>query len=171
MKRTIVLVAMIALGLVLPQVAYGQLQPTELDKVYRDETHCLVAPEILSDENESISCYCRDAVVDARYIYFTYMRTGKDPNLNGPLLSIQSHAQRMCGEDYDIWEATTSEDWKWDGPEVVRVYPPDGEIEQITPDSRGFRLVRYEVQLVYHDQQGRVTKVENFQAHERLPVP
>ncbi len=76
----------------------------------------------------------------------------------------------MCGKSYHVHEATMKENWKWNGPEVVRDYPPDSEIEHISPDSNGFRLVKYKVRLVYRDSQGRVMKVENFTAAEKLPV-
>src|SRR5215472_9285331 len=62
---------------------------TDLDKIYGDESHCLVAPEVRSEKDKPISCYCRDAVTDARYVYKTYVLTGKDPNLNGTFLALQ----------------------------------------------------------------------------------
>jgi len=58
--------------------------PSDLDKVYADESHCLTSPEIRSDEDNPISCFCRDAIVEARYLYFTYVSIDaphSDPNV------------------------------------------------------------------------------------------
>lgn len=143
---------------------------TELDKVYGDESHCLVGPEIRGDKDSSISCYCRDAIVDARYVYQTYLTTGKDRNLNGTYLTLVSKAEQMCGEGLvAINEAASSRDWRWNGPEVTRTYPSDSKIEQIRPDSKGFRTVEYLVQVTYRDKHGRITKVDNFTARDILP--
>ncbi len=151
--------------------ARAQDSATAMDKTYADESHCLVAPEIRSDNDNPISCYCRDAIADARYVYFTYLFSGKDANLNGAFLALQQQAKKMCGENYDvIVKATETESWKWSGPEVVRSYPPDSDIKRINPDKNGFRLVKYNVRLTYLDPQGRVTKVENFTALDRLPA-
>ena len=142
---------------------------TQMDKVYADESHCLVAPEIRRNSDNPISCYCRDAIMDARYVWGNYLLTGKDRNLNGAYLVLWGHAEQMCGKHYDFIKVTQTEDWQWNGPQVTRKYPPDSEIEQIKPDSRGFRTVKYEVRLNYRDRQGRVAKVENFTAFELLP--
>ena len=138
-----------------------------MDKTYMDESHCLVGPEIRSDEDNPISCYCRDAIANARYVYFTYLLPAKDRNLNGTLLELQYHAHEMCG--YGVWEAITTETWKWNGPEVARTYPPDSETAKIKP-VKGFRTVEYKVRLTYRDSQARVTKVENFAAWEMVPA-
>jgi hypothetical protein len=140
-----------------------------LNKVYEDETHCLVGPEIRGEKDNSISCYCRDGLTDARYVYQTYLRSGKDRNLNGTLLTLWNHAAQMCGEGYGVVRAAEDGDWRWDGPEVIRVYPPDRRIAQIRPDSDGLRTVTYEVRLTYRDKQGQATKVETFSAAEKLP--
>jgi hypothetical protein len=124
---------------------------TALDKIYKDETHCLVGAEIRSDSDEPISCYCRDALSDARYVYQTYLFSGKDLNLNGTYLTLWSHAAQECGKDFDVSRATHDADWRWNGPEVVRTYPTDREIEQLKPDRFGFRTVRYKIELVYPD--------------------
>jgi hypothetical protein len=148
--------------------AYGQDQPPmNLDTIYRDESHCLVAPEIRSAADRPISCYCRDAVANMRYVYRTYLLTGKDRNLNGTYLALWDQARRECGDGYDVLKE--AEESQWNGPEVTRKYPPDGVIEQMKPDSKGFRSVKYEVRLTYRDPQGRVTKVETFSAVEKLP--
>ena len=83
--------------------AHGQAN--SLDNVYVDESHCLLPLEVRSDKDNRISCYCRDAIADARYVYFTYLLPGKDRNLNGILLVLEIHARRMCGENYDVVEA------------------------------------------------------------------
>ncbi|HTC92876.1 MAG TPA: hypothetical protein VK699_05435 [Terriglobales bacterium] len=134
---------------------------TELNKVYADESHCLTGPEIKSDSDNSISCYCRDALVDMRYVYRTYVVTGKDNNLAGVVLALQTHAQQMCGGNYNVW-VVSEEQWRWNGPEVVRIYPSDEEIEKLKPNAKGFRTVRYRVQLLHRDTKGEVIRVDNF---------
>jgi hypothetical protein len=57
-------------------VAHGQF-PSDLDKLYADESHCLVSPEIRSDKDNSISCFCRDAIADALYLDFTQKRVSQ----------------------------------------------------------------------------------------------
>jgi len=49
-----------------------------MDEVYLDQTHCLASPEIRGDKDAPISCFCRDAIAEARYVYFTYILSGKD---------------------------------------------------------------------------------------------
>ena len=149
----------------------GQLENiNKMDKVYRDESHCLVAPEIRGEKDNSISCFCRDAIMDARYVYENYLLKGKDRNLNGTYLTLEDHARQMCGEKYDVYNATQAEGWQWEGPQVKREYPPDTEILKIKPNSNGFRTVGYKVHLMYFDKGGRVIKVEDFMAAEKLPA-
>jgi hypothetical protein len=163
----LVLVALVVWEVVSPRSGRAQVDaPINLDKVYTDESHCLVDPEIRSAADKPSSCYCRDAIADARYVRQTYLKTGKDRNLNGIYLVLEVWAGQRCGDGYDVLKAEES---KWNGPEVRRTYPPNSSIEKIKPDSNGFRTVTYEVQLTYRDQQGRVTKVENFRAAEKLP--
>jgi len=138
MKKPITLVVL-ALSLSFPRATRAQDWATEMDKIYADQGHCLALPEIRSDKDNPISCYCRDAIVDARYVYFTYLLPGKDRNLNGIFLALQMHAQGICGKNMDdVMKATETENWKWGGPEVVRNYPPDSEIKRMSPDSNGF---------------------------------
>src|SRR6266536_583125 len=40
-----------------------------LDDIYREEGRCLTGPEIRDDKDSAISCYCRDAILDVRYVY------------------------------------------------------------------------------------------------------
>jgi hypothetical protein len=107
--------------------------------------------------------------MDARYVYQNYLITEKDRNLNGAYLGLCDYALQMCGEQYDVLKATETKGWLWNGPQVTRKYPPEREINQIQPDSKGFRTVDYKVRLTYRDLRGIVTKVENFTALERLP--
>jgi hypothetical protein len=141
-----------------------------LEKIYSDESRCLVAPEIRGETDDSISCFCRDAITDARYVHQNYLINGKDRNLIGVYLALLDHVWRMCGAHFDALESTQAKDWRWSGPEVTRDYPPDSEIDQIRADSKGFRSVRYSVQLTYRDPGGRVTRVENFTALDLLPA-
>jgi hypothetical protein len=149
--------------------SYAGEQRNKMDKVYLDESHCLVAPEIRGERDSSISCFCRDATMDARYLYQTYLLSGKDRNLNGAYLGLVDHAQRICGEKYDIYQATQAKWWQWEGPQVKREYPPDAEIVKIKPDSKGFRTVEYKVHLTSFDKEGHVIRVEDFVAAEKLP--
>lgn len=73
-----------------------------MDKVFQDETHCLTSPEIRSDKDSPISCFCRDAIADARYVYTSYLTSWKDRNLNGVFLVLQPHAAETCGKDIDV---------------------------------------------------------------------
>jgi hypothetical protein len=139
-----------------------------LHMVYSDESHCLVAPELRGKIDDPISCYCRDAIIDARYVYETYLRTGGDGNLNGAYLTLEHHAQQMCGEQYDVVKAIQTKGWQWSGPQVTREYPPEREINQIQPDSKGFRTVEYKVHLTYRDPGGHVTRVETLTGLDKL---
>lgn len=164
---------MLVRTVVLPQPMLGQDSETALNKIYKDESHCLVAPEIRSEKDNPISCYCRDAIVDARYVHYTYVDSGKDRNLSGVVLTLVGNIEQMCGEtgkNLNGWEPLLARNWKWDGPEVVRSYPPDSEIDRIAPDSAWFRNVRYKLRLIFHDQQGQLSRVENFSALDRLPT-
>jgi hypothetical protein len=169
--RTYVRVFMpLSLGMVFRGMIRTQDFGKTLDQIYKDETHCLVGPEIRNEKDKPVSCYCRDALTDARYVYQTYLLTGKDRNLNGTYLALQSYAAQMCGEGYDVLRVAQDADWRWTGPEVIRKYPPDSEIEQLKPDSHGWRTVEYKVELVYRDPRGRpVAKVESFTAVDRFP--
>jgi hypothetical protein len=141
-----------------------------MNKIYSEESHCLLAPELRGKEDNPISCYCRDSILDARYVYGNYVLTGKDRNLNGAYLTLEDHARQMCGEQYDVLKALQAENWRWDGPQVTREYPPEKELLKIQPDSKGFRTVEYKVHLLYLDKGGRVKKVENRSAVDRLPT-
>jgi len=169
MKNRIVLV-LVVLALPFSHTTRAQDWAPAMDKVYADESHCLVLPEIRSDKDNPITCYCRDAIEGARYVWFTYVLSGKDQNLNGPLFTLEIRAKELCGESFDVHKAMVTKNWRWSGPEVVRNYPSDSEIKRISPDSKGFRLVKYKVRLIYRDPQGRVMKIENFTALDRLPV-
>jgi len=150
---------------------------SELNKVYADESHCLILPEIRNEEDSPISCHCRDAIVDARYVWHTYLvpptsgpLRGRDENLYGTELTLQINATRMCGETYDVHKAVDAKDWKWNGPEVVRTYPPDEVLRQIKPDSHGMVHYEYTVVLLYRDSSGRVVRTESFTAGEMEPL-
>jgi len=141
----------------------------KMDKVYSDESHCLVSAELRVKKDNSISCYCRDAIMDARYVYENYLSTGKDPNLNGAYLALWDHVQQVCGQNCEFLKATQTKEWQWNGPQVTREYPPENEINKIQPDTNGFRIVEYKVHLTYIDAGGLATKVESFSAVEKLP--
>ena len=75
----------------------------------------------------------------------------------------------MCGEKFDVYNATQNTEWQWNGPQVMREYPPEKEINEIQPDSKGFRTVVYKVRVIYHDSKGIIIKTENFPTLDRLP--
>lgn len=142
---------------------------SELDNIYKDEGHCLVGPEIRSDKDNHISCYCRDAIVDARYVHYTYVDSNRDRNLNGVVLTLVGHIQQMCGregDNFNGWEPLLDRNWKWNGPEVVRTYPPDDVLRQMKPDSRGLIHYEYTVVLLQRDSSGQVVKTESFTAKD-----
>jgi hypothetical protein len=139
----------------------------ELNEIYDDESHCLRSPEI-SNKGNSISCYCRDSLVDIGYVYHNYVITGKDDNLVGIVLALEVYARQMCGESYDVL-SPQKENWRWNGPEVTRTYLPDAEVERFTPDDKGWRTVPYAVRITYRNSAGSIERLENFTALERLP--
>lgn len=147
-----------------------------MNGVYEDEGHCLTAPEIRGDKDAPISCYCRDAIASARYVFLTYLLPGKDDNLSGVVLSLQEIVSQKCGQqDYSvIHDETESQSWKWNGPEVVRTYPPDDVVARISPEMKdgkpAGRWVPFTVQLVYRDAQGHVTRTENYSSREWEPI-
>jgi hypothetical protein len=127
----VVLLAGIAFGrgkeAVRPESNSTSANATTMDEIYKDESHCLTAPEIGGDKDASISCYCRDAIASARYVFLSYLLPAKDDNLSGVFLSLRELVGQKCGQqDYSvIHDETESQNWKWNGPEVVRTYPPD----------------------------------------------
>jgi hypothetical protein len=165
-----------------PPLPHAHDWPTAMQKVYMDESHCLTGPEIRGNKDNPISCYCRDAIADARYVHFTYLLPGKDANLYGTFIALQHYAGEQCSRDtaetsdadfvQKIYDATTSKDWKWSGPEVVTTFPPDDVIKRIKPSGEhgAGRWVPYTVQLVYRDAQGRVARTEEYSTREFRPV-
>ncbi len=172
-RRSWAVLVVVCLGLGLADGSFTQGPVTNtLNQTYQDESHCLVLPEIRGAQDKPISCYCRDTLVDARYLWQTYVADTaphKDLNLFGTMLSLEELGRQKCGDDYDVHGKAEAKDWRWDGPEVSRTYPTDSEIEHLKADSRGLRTVAYDVSLTYRDSRGRVTKVERFTAFERLP--
>src|SRR5579864_8850222 len=51
--------------------------PSYPDTLYADESHCLASPEIRSDKDNPMSCFCRDTIADARYLYFAQTRVSQ----------------------------------------------------------------------------------------------
>ena len=149
---------------------------SRLDAVYYDQTHCLTAADMRGEQDMRMSCWCRDAIVDARYVYFTYVRFGSkyDANMSGPVLGLEAHINQVCGEGVDkAVEVTERESWRWPGPEVVRTYPSDDVVARIKPEERGktlWRGIPFTVQLVYRDGQGRITRTETYSSVEWEPV-
>jgi hypothetical protein len=142
-----------------------------MDEIYKDHSHCLTSPEIRGERDAPISCYCRDAVAQARYVYFMYLLSGADRNLNGPFLVLERNVHQVCGwEDAAVAEATESKSWQWNGPEVFRVFPTEEVIESIHPEEKDGRSVGrwvpFTVRLVFHDAKGGITKIENFSTRE-----
>jgi len=149
--------------------AWEFVNMNKMDTVYADESHCLVAREIRGQNDKSISCYCRNDIMEARYVYENYLLTQRDANLNLAYLTLVEHAQQTCGEKLDVYIATQNTEWQWNGPQVMREYPPEREINKIQLDSKGFRTVEYKVRLIYRDSKGIETNVDNFTTLDRLP--
>jgi hypothetical protein len=103
-------------------------------------------------------------------VYQNYLLSGKDRKLNETFLRLRNQAKQICGKQYDILKAAETMDWQWQGPQVTREYPPESEINQIQPDSKGFRTVEYKVRLTYRDSVGQVIKIENLTAADKLPT-
>ena len=162
-------IAVLAWVLVSFRLSFAQDPANDLDTAYRDETRCLVGPELRGASDAPISCYCRDALLDARYVYRTYLLTSKDPRLRGAYLTLEHYATQMCGKAHDTVRVVSDTEWRWTGPDVMRLYPPDDQIEKLTPDANGFRTVQYDVRVTYRDPQGHAMKVEKFKALERMP--
>lgn len=147
----------------------------ELDKVYRDESHCLTEPDMRGDQDALISCYCRDAIVEARYVYSSYLITFKDRNLNGPFLHLAARISQECGDDKDGMELGMQKNWQWNGPEVVRTYPSNDVIKRIKkePMRKGAttlgRWVPYTIVLICRDKDARETKTETYSSREFIP--
>jgi hypothetical protein len=164
----------LVVALALPHRACAQTSDNAMYKIYGDESHCLTAPEIRGEKDKRYSCYCRDALADAAYVYRTYIITGKDRNLNGAYLGLEWYAEEKCGDDLEeslgIFGATQDAHWKWNGPEVTRTYPPVAEIRKMKPDSRGWISVKFLYQLTFRDAQGHVTKVEQLVGVEDEPA-
>lgn len=174
-KSTTVMMLALILGtssLALQRKDWSQV--ADMDKLTSDESHCLTLADMRGDKDMPISCFCRDAIADARYVYFTYILGGKDRNLNGVFLRLEQGIGETCGPGYDSFGAATQEEWKWNGPEVVRTYPSEAVIERIKPETRDGHVVGYWVpftmQLVYRDAQGRVTRTENYSSRELVPI-
>ena len=51
----------LSLGMIIPSTTKTQDLGKKLDEIYKDETHCLLGPEIRSEKDKPISCYSRDA--------------------------------------------------------------------------------------------------------------
>jgi hypothetical protein len=145
----------------------------DLDKIYQDQSHCLTAPDMRGDKDRPISCFCRDAIVMARYVHTEYLLSMKDRNLSGIFLTLVQGIPDQCGAQYETaLEMAESEKWVWDGPEVVRVYPPDEVIKRIPPVPNSktvMRWVPYTVQLLFRDVSGRVSHTENYSSRELVP--
>jgi len=62
MKKPTVLALAVVMQLALPHTTRAQGWMPAMDKLYQDESHCLTSPEIRSDKDNSISCYCRGPI-------------------------------------------------------------------------------------------------------------
>ena len=178
MKAAVAVVTLsagIAFGQV-KNVASQEVVRNTMNEIYQDNSHCLTAAEIRGDKDAPASCYCRIAISDARYVYFTYLLSGKDTNLNGTFFVLLENVRQTCGKsDPDfVRDTTESPAWKWNGPEVVRTYPADDVVERISPEMKDGkpigRWIPFTVQLVYRDAHGRVTRTENYSSREWDPV-
>src|SRR5271169_1055481 len=157
--------------LLCPALSYsGALENRDsLDMIYGDQSHCLTLLEIRGAKDNPISCYCRDSLVDAQYLFTNYFNE-KDYNLSGAVLTLEAKASEVCGEGYDVHKVTQDKNWKWNGPQVTREYPTNSEINKIQPDRKGFRTVKVKVRLTYLNLKGQVVKIENYTVVDKVPV-
>ncbi len=136
-----------------------------LDKIYSDESHCLTLADMRGDQDMPISCYCRDAIVEALYVNFTYLLSSKDLNLTGIFIVLAGNVSQKCGQALNAFDIASRKNWKWDGPEVIRTYPPDDVVKRIKPSKDGVRSVPFTIQLIYRDDKGRVIRTENYSSY------
>lgn len=115
------------LGLALPLLLAACLAPDrvppdaaapsiDLNAIYQDESNCLVAPEIRTQADRPRSCFCRDALLDVWYVHSRYIAQGRDPNMNGPYMSLQLRAQDTCGKSVDVNAVSRMAMWTWPPP-------------------------------------------------------
>jgi len=149
-------------------IAQEQQASSSMAKTYRDERNCLITSELRGAADRPISSSCRDALVDLRSFYQTTSATGTDPSPSGGYSGLIDRASQKCGDTPGTIMKAARDDWRWNGPEVVRRYPPDASIELIKPDGEGFRSVAYEVRLTHHDTKGRVTHRESYRASDKV---
>jgi hypothetical protein len=107
-------------------------------------------------------------------VYFTYVLGPKrDSNMNGPLLSLEIRITQVCGKETNNAVQVTRENWQWTGPEVIRTYPANDVIARIKPNIRHnapWRAIPFRVQLVYRDNQARITRTETYSSVAWEPV-
>jgi hypothetical protein len=178
-------VAIVLVALSMAHSSQGQVPPApkkagpalSLDKVYADQSHCLTDPDMRGDQDMRFSCYCRDALVDLRYVYATYLGNTLNPkydgNMNGPFIQLELRVNAVCGEGaYKALDIAMDKTWQWPGPEAVRTYPPDEVVARIKPEVRNgqkWRGTPYTIQLVFRDPQGRVSRSETYSRVEWEP--
>ena len=140
-----------------------------LDKIYTDEGHCLTDADIRSDNDMPISCWCRDAIADLRYVYsnyFEFRSPRRDVNMAGPILQLEKNARHVCGDDaYNLSNVEDDANWRWPGPEVVRSFPPEEVIARIKSEMRNgkkWRGTPFSVQLVFRDSQNHITRTDTY---------
>jgi hypothetical protein len=164
--RLAILLLLAALSSVVAQTKNTPSWFSELDKVYSDESHCLTLADMRGDGDMPISCFCRDAIADAHYVWFTYLLTEKDRNLRGVFFTLETKIRDTCGAKASASSPHLRRDWKWDGPEVVRTYPSKEVISRIQPDSQGRRWIPFTVQLVFHNARGDVIRTDTYSSRE-----
>jgi hypothetical protein len=104
-----------------------QRNPTKLMEVYSDNSHCLSPQD--SEGGLDVSCMCRDAIADARYVYFGPFQ--HDQNLVRIYQALEDRIRQpsICGTDLysnvakgvAFTQAVVMDPtWKWSGPIRVR---------------------------------------------------
>jgi len=111
-----------------------------------DVRHCLRVAETRDENDKPITCECRDAIVDARYMYF--VAVPKEGNLRGVFADLQAWVKEACGRGFADYEVVPWEKWKWEGPEVVRKYPRGGG--NIRRPGHHEEAFEYTLQLVWN---------------------
>jgi len=96
--------------------AFSQSKP-DLDKVIRDESHCLPPSTCAETKTGPISCFCRDSIVEARYDYFEYLNPLKDLNLGFIFWKLLEELDKECGigigTSDEAYKKTIDKNWTW----------------------------------------------------------
>lgn len=96
--------------------APGGQPPADLLAIYQSEEACSKPADAPTDDHTGMaSCYCRDDIADARYVYFKYVDGSRDRNLSGVFLGLQRRIREDCGPAANGFRLARDKDWRWTG--------------------------------------------------------